>query len=166
MKKTLIILALVLAPLAINAQKFGHVNIQQIAQALPDYSQAMTDLQNLQKQYEEDLNRLSEEFNKKYEDYKMNEATLPANIKERRESELQELNSRMQQYYQESQQNLAQANQEKMAAVMDKVLNAVKEVGSEGSYVYIMDITSGAAFINEAISVDVTDAVKAKLGIK
>lgn len=167
MKKQLIILALMLAPLTVIAQqKFGHVNSATIIQAMPEYTQAQTDLQNLEKQYTDDLKRLEDEFTKKNEEYTAQQESLPQNIKERREKELQDLYTRMQQYYQESQQNLGKANQEKMAAIMDKVLNAIKEVGVEGSYVYIMDSTSGAAFINEAISIDVTDAVKAKLGIK
>jgi len=168
MKKQIIILALMLAPLTAFAQnfKFGHVNSQNIIQVLPEWKQAQTDMQNLQKQYEDDLKRLEDEFTKKSEEYNSQQATLPDNIKERREKELQELYSRMQQYYQESQQKLQEASIEKQQAINEKILKAIKEIGTEEGFLYIFDVTSGIPFINETLSVDVTDKVKAKLGIK
>lgn len=166
MKKHLIILALMLAPLTVFAQKFGHVNSENIIKVLPEWQQAQTDLQNLQKQFEDDLKRLEDEFTKKSEEYNAQQATLPDQIKERREKELQDLYTRMQQYYQESRTKLDQAGMEKQQAINEKILKAIKEIGAEGGYLYIFDVSSGIPFINETISVDVTDQVKAKLGIK
>lgn len=155
-----------LAPLTVFAQKFGHVNSENIIKVMPEWQQAQTDLQNLQKQFEDDLKRLEDEFTKKSEEYNAQQATLPDQIKERREKELQDLYTRMQQYYQESRTKLDQAGMEKQQAINEKILKAIKEIGAEGGYLYIFDVSSGIPFINETISVDVTDQVKAKLGIK
>jgi outer membrane protein len=72
----------------------------------------------------------------------------------------------MQQYYQTSQEELQKAQQTKMQAITAKVTEAIKEVGTAGGYVYVMDVTSGIPFINETLSTDVTAQVKSKLGIK
>ena len=72
----------------------------------------------------------------------------------------------MQQFYQNSQQELAQASQEKMAALTEKESKVIKEVGVAGGYLYIFDIASGIPYISETLSTDVTAQVKAKLGIK
>ena len=72
----------------------------------------------------------------------------------------------MQQYYQTSQQELAQASQEKMAALTEKITKAIKEVGVAGGFLYIFDTASGIPYISETLSTDVTAQVKAKLGIK
>ena len=53
-----------------------------------------------------------------------------------------------------------------MALISEKVSKAIKEVGTAGGYVYVMDITAGIPFINETLSKDVTAEVKAKLGLK
>lgn len=167
MKKQILILAMILAPLTLCAQqKFGHVNSQLIIPTMPEYTTAQNEMQDLQKQYEDDLKRLEDEFSKKNEEYSSQSEGLPQNIKERREKELQDLYQRMQQYYQESQQNLQQAQQEKFNKINEKLLQAIKEVGTEGNFLYIFDLGSGIPFINETMSVDVTDQVKAKLGIK
>ena len=166
MNKKLIAILFLMAPLAIFAQKFGHLNSAEIIQAMPEYTKAQTELQELEKQCTNELQMMEQELAKKSEAYEKEKATLPANIQQRCETELQELYTRMQQYYQQSQQDLQQASQEKMAALTEKITKAIKEVGVAGGYVYIFDLASGIPYISETLSTDVTAAVKSKLGIK
>ena len=51
-------------------------------------------------------------------------------------------------------------------AITVKVRDAIKVIGQEGGYVYIMDMGSGIPYISTTLSTDVTAQVKAKLGIK
>ena len=149
-----------------NAQKFGHVNSQEIIQAMPEFAKARTDIEALTKQYEADLKSMQEELQKKSEAYEKEQATLPANIKQRRETELQEMYQKIQQSYQDNQQALAKEQNEKMQAITTKVVDAIKSVGQAGGYVYIMDMASGIPYISSTLSTDVTAQVKAKLGLK
>ena len=149
-----------------NAQKFGHVNSQEIIQAMPEFTKARTDIEALTKQYEADLKSMQEELQKKSEAYEKEQATLPANIKERREKELQDMYTKIQQSYQDNQQALAKEQQEKMQAITAKVLEAIKSVGQAGGYVYIMDLAAGIPYISTTLSTDVTPQVKTKLGLK
>ena len=146
-------------------QKFGHVNSQEIIQAMPEFSKARTEIEALTKQYEADLKSMYEELQKKGDAYEKEQATLPANIKERREKELAEMQQKIQQNYQDNQPALAQAQQEKMNAITTKVLDAIKAVGQAGNYIYIMDMGSGIPYISTTLSTDVTAEVKKKLGI-
>ena len=150
-----------------NAQaKFGHVNTQEIIQAMPEFTTARTDIEKLTQQYEADLKSMQDELQKKAEAFEKEEATLPENIKTRRNQELQDLYQRIQQTYQDNQQALAKAQQEKMQAITTKVLDAIKDVGQEGGYVYVMDMSAGIPYISTTLSSDVTAQVKAKLGLK
>jgi outer membrane protein len=164
--KKFIIAVLMALPMSVFAQKFAHVNTATIIQAMPEYTAAQNEMQTLTKTYEDELKRMQDEFKSKLDDYEKNQATLPDAVKQRRESELQDLNQRMQQYYQTSQEELQKAQQTKMQAITAKVTEAIKEVGTAGGYVYVMDVTSGIPFINETLSTDVTAQVKSKLGIK
>ena len=166
MNKKLIAMLIFMAPLALFAQKFGHLNSADIIQMMPEYKTAQTEIQNLEKQISNELQMMESELAKKSEAYEKEKATLPANIQQRREQELQDIYARMQQYYQESQQQLAQASQEKMAMLTEKITKAIKEVGVAGGYLYIFDVASGIPYISETLSTNVTAAVKAKLGIK
>lgn len=73
---------------------------------------------------------------------------------------------KIQQSYQDNQQALAKASQEKMQTITTKLVDAIKSVGQTGGYVYIMDIQGGIPYISTTLSTDVTAQVKAKLGLK
>ena len=133
---------------------------------MPEFTKARTDIEALTKQYEADLKSMQEELQKKSEAYEKEQATLPANIKQRRETELQEMYQKIQQSYQDNQQALAKEQNEKMQAITTKVVDAIKAVGQAGGYVYIMDMASGIPYISTTLSTDVTTQVKTKLGLK
>ena len=164
--KKLVLLALMLAPLSLFAQKFGHFNSVEVVQAMPEYTKAQQEITTLQKQYEDDLKRVQDEFNKKQDEYSKQVDSLPANIKQRREQELQDLYNRMQQSAQDNQQSLQNAYKEKMQAISTKVIDAVKAIGESGGYVYIMDETAGTPYISKTLSTDITATIKTKLGLK
>ena len=164
--KKLIILALIALPMSVFAQKFAHVNSAVIINAMPEYTRAQTELQTLAKQYDDEFKRMQDEFRTKYEDYQKNGESLPETMKQRRVQELQDLDKRLTEYQQTAEQDLAQQERTKLNEISEKVGNAIKEVGTAGGYIYVMDVTSGIPFINETLSTDVTDQVKAKLGIK
>ena len=150
-----------------NAQaKFGHVNTQEIIQAMPEYTAAKNEIDKLTAQYEADLKSMQEELNKKAEAFDKEQATLPENIKQRRQTELQEMYQTIQQSYQDNQQALQKASSEKMQAITAKVLDAIKAVGQAGDFVIINEINAGIPYISTTLSTDVTAQVKTKLGLK
>ena len=149
-----------------NAQgKFGHVNTQEIIQIMPEYTKAKTEIDALQAQYEADLKSMQDELQKKGEAFDKEQATLPENIKQRRQQELQDMYTKIQQSYQDNQQARQKASAEKMQAIQTKVLDAIKTVGQEGGYVYIME-NNTLPYISTTLSTDVTPQVKNKLGLK
>ena len=150
-----------------NAQaKFGHVNTQEIIQAMPEYTTAKAEIDKLTAQYEADLKAMQDELQKKADAFDKEQATLPDNIKQRRQTELQEMYQKIQQSYQDNQQALQKASSEKMQAITAKVLDAIKAVGQAGDYVIINEINAGIPYISTTLSTDVTAQVKTKLGLK
>jgi len=150
-----------------NAQaKFGHVNTQEIIQAMPEYNKAKNEIDALQAQYEADLKSMQDELQKKGEAFEKEQATLPENIKTRRQQELQDMYTKIQQSFQDNQQALQKASSEKMQTITNKVLDAIKAVGQSGGYVYIMEMGAGIPYISTTLSTDVTAQVKAQLGLK
>ena len=150
-----------------NAQaKFGHVNTQEIIQTMPEYEKAKSEIDALTAQYDADLKSMQDELQKKAEAFEKEQATLPENIKQRRNQELQDMYQKIQQSYQDNQMALQKASQDKMQAITTKVLDAIKSIGQTGGYVYIMEINGGVPYISTTLSTDVTAQVKTKLGLK
>ena len=166
MLKKIFLLLMLILPMSVFAQKFGHIKTQEILTAMPEYTKAQTDIQTMQKQYDDEMKRLSEEIQKKFAAYQQEQANLPKNIQERRQKELQELNERGMQMQQDAQQQLQQSWMEMLEPIAKKIDDAIKAVGQEGGYVYIFDLNATQIpFVNETLSTDVTSAVKAKLGL-
>ena len=110
---------------------------------------------------------MQSEYQKKYEDYAKNRETLPESIRTRREEEIMESREKIQQYYENCEMNKAQKEQELMDGINTKVLKAIQAVGEEGAYVCIFNIAGGVVpFVSSTLTTDVTEEVKAKLGIK
>ena len=167
MLKKIALLLLLIAPMSVIAQKFGHVKFAEILTVMPEYTKAQTDIQAQQKQYEDEMKRASDELTKKFTEYQQEQANLPKNIQERRQKELQELNEKGMQFQADAQQQLQKAYAEMMEPIYKKIDDAIKAVGQEGGYVYIFDLNrTDIPFVNESLSTDVTPAVKGKLGLK
>lgn len=71
----------------------------------------------MQKQYEDEIKRASDEFNKKYAEYQQEQKNLPQNIQERRQKELQELSEKGMQFQQDAQQQLQKAYADMMEPI-------------------------------------------------
>ena len=166
MLKKIALLLMLILPMSVFAQKFGHIKTQEILTVMPEYTKAQTDIQTMQQQYDDEMKRLGEELNKKFAAYQQEQANLPKNIQERRQKELQELNERAMQTQQDAQQQLQQSWMQMLEPIAKKIDDAIKAVGQEGGYVYIFDLNATQIpFVNETLSTDVTGAVKAKLGL-
>jgi outer membrane protein len=107
---------------------------------------------------------MQDELQAKGAEFEKEMATLPENIKQRRQQELQDMYTRMQQFAQESQSNVQKLSNDKMQAIQEKVTKVIAEIGKAGGYIYIMDITAGIPYISETQSTDLTSQVKSKLG--
>ena len=167
MLKKIALILLLIAPMSVFAQKFGHLRTQEILIAMPEYTKAQTDIETMQKQFAEDIKRYEEEFTKKFTEFQQEQANLPKNILERRQKDLQDLHERGQQAARDSEQQLQQSWMQMLEPIAKKIDDAIKAVGQEGGYVYIFDLNATQIpFVNETLSTDVTSAVKTKLGIK
>lgn len=159
--KKLVLMLMLLAPMTMMAQKFGKVNFQTIMQALPDVAKANGELEALQKQKDNELKAMQEEFQRKADEYQKGASTMNATAKQQKENELQGLQQKIQQAYQDGQQELQKKNNELMQPIVTKVRTAIDAVGKAGNYTYIFD--EGAAIYTGSNVVDVTKEVQSKI---
>ena len=163
MKKIIIAMMLIM-PMAISAQKFGHINTQELFSQMPEVAQIKLKMDTIQSQYENQLASMNEEIQKKAQDYQAQEATMADAVKQIRQQELQEMQQRIQLFYQTAEQDIQKKQQELLTPVHEKMAKAIKAVGERENYTYIFDSQAMVHIGNDAI--DVTPAVKKELGIK
>lgn len=163
MKKLIIILALAM-PMLANAQKYGHVNTQELFQLMPELKTVQGKLDSLNKQYETLLMQMQEEYRTKLQDYQNQQATLPDVIKQSKEDELVSMQERLQATYQTAQQDVDQKQREWIAPIHEKMAKAIQKVGADKGFTYIFDTAATLYVGTDAI--DAMPDVKKELGIK
>lgn len=164
-----ILLALVVAlPLSAAAQKFGTVRIDDVFSAMPETTEMQNQLSEASKKYEAEFQKLQEELNKLYTDFQgiQNDPNTPETIKERRMQEIQDRATKVEQFRQTASQDLQRHQEQLLAPIQAKFNDAVKAVGQEGGFTFILPMDAGLILYQGNDVVDVTSLVKAKLGIK
>lgn len=165
MKKFLLSLVALLLPImAIAQQKIGVVNTQVLMSSMPEMTAAQTRLQELDKKYTAELDAMNADYKKKAEAYIKEQPNLTETLDKSRQQELIDMQNRIQQSANALQQDLEKQQQTLMAPIQKKVLDAIKAVGDENSLAYICE--AGMMLYMGSSAMDITDKVKAKLGIK
>ena len=163
MKKIFITIMLAL-PMLVSAQKFGHINTQELFAMMPEVAQVRAQMDTINAQYENQLASMNEEFQRKVQDYQAQEATMADAIKQIRQQELQEMQQRIQLFYQTAEQDIQKKQQELLTPVHEKMVKAIKAVGDREGYTYIFD-TAAMQYVSESAT-DAMPSVKKELGIK
>lgn len=166
MIKKLLLLAAVTLPLFASAQtlKIGLVDTNEIISKMPETAAAQQTLTEAQKKYQEELQRIDQEFQRQYEELQnMKEDELPA-IRERKVRQFQETQQKGEAFQQQVIQDLQKQQDELMAPVIQKVKNAIESVGKEKGYNLIQELT-GTIYFSQPVD-DITPLVKQKLGLQ
>lgn len=163
---TLIALFVATTLSAQTAPKYGHMNLGNLLEEMPETKKANDDL----KAYTDKLTAKDDSLTKAFQaaytqleaDYKS--GTTPPVQLQKRQEDLQKQQEFIQKFEQEAQQMVAAKRDELLRPILDKITNAVKTVAREAGYAMIFDTSSGVMLF-AAETEDVTALVKKKLGI-
>ena len=139
MKKIFIALLLAL-PFTVMAQdlKIGIFNSQELMTMMPETNAMMSELETMKLDFSKQAETLQTEFLKKQEEFQVLPETTDVTIKEHKQRELARL-------YQNIEEFAVSAEQELMAPIATKIQQAIKKVGDENGFTYIIDNATGVA---------------------
>ncbi len=147
--------------------KFGHINKGELIQSMPEYDSATVKLTNFRQELINELELMSVELNNKNEAYIKESKNLSDIVKQAKESELTDMNRRIQEFQTNAQAQLQEKESELFQPIVIKVDKAIKDIGKENGFVYVFDTTQGTLlYFDETKSTNVLTLVKAKLGLK
>lgn len=168
MLKKLIILFFAIAPLALVAQesKIAYINSQELFAKMPELGAIETQMTTKQEQVKKNAAALEAEYNNKMEEFKKSTDEVTEALLMDRQKQIQQIEERYQAFIQNSQKEVQDLQQKLLAPVQEKLQNAIKSVGEEKGYTYILDIASGSVAYHSPSAIDANPLVKSKLGIK
>jgi outer membrane protein len=109
---------------------------------------------------------MAKEYQTKMQDYQANQATMSNLVKQSKEKEIVDLETRITQFQANAEQEFESKRAELLKPILDKIQNAINLVGKEKGYTYVLDLATGATVYVGTDAIDCTKDVKAKLGIK
>ena len=170
MKKVILVAVMVLMGLSGYAQtentgfKFGYLSIDSVLQSMPEYAQMQQDMATMRQQYEAEMKRVENDFNKKYEEFLDGQKNFPKTILQKRQSELQEMLDKNITFKKESLQMLNDTEKTQKDVILMMIDMVVKTIGMQRGYAFILNTDANATpWLNPALGEDITKAVKEML---
>jgi len=162
----LTIAALTITAAQAQAPKFGHIDIQQLIQVMPERTTAVSELEKTAGELEEMLGTLQTELQTMYKEYTEKRESMSDLIRQAKEEDIQAKQQRIETFRMQSEQQLQQKQQDLMKPIIEKADNAIAEVAKEQGLVYVFDVSSRVVLYKSNQSVDCLPLVKKKLGIE
>ena len=163
--KLTLAVVLVMGSTSLFAQKFGRINTQEIIMAMPETKTMQENMDTFAKELSDNIETMNVEFNTKLQDFQKNYNTFSDAIKEVKEKELNDMQTRTREFQERAQQDYQKKQNELLAPIIDKAKSAIDKVAAAGGFLVVFDTSTGSlAYFDEATLTDVAPAVKKELG--
>ena len=168
MKRILLILAVsFLAVSTIQAQKFAYVDTDYILNNIPEFNQAQDKLDELSKQWQEEIEAIYAEVDKMYRDYQTQEVLLTDEMKTKRENAIiaKEKSAKdLQRKRFGPDADLYAKRQELIKPLQDKVYDAIQQLAANSKYAVIFDSSSDLIMLYANPNLDKSDKILENMG--
>ncbi|MBK5720593.1 OmpH family outer membrane protein [Dysgonomonas sp. Marseille-P4677] len=164
MLKKLILLLFVVAPMTIFAQdKIAYINADEIFSKMPELKEVEGKLATKSETIKKNASAIEAEYNALVDKFSKDTTNLTESILVDRQTQLESLQKRYQDFLQTSQAEFQKEQQALITPIQQKMRQAIKTVGDENNYTYILDAATLLHIGSNAT--DANKMVKAKLGI-
>ena len=152
-----------------HAQKYAIIDTKYILDRMPEYKTAQTQLDNIAKGWQKEIDDKQEELDKMYKNYDAEQVMLSDDLKKKREDQLfikeKEVRDLQRQRF-GFEGDLFKKRQELIQPIQNKVYNAVQKLAVQRSYDFILDKSEGITVIFADPKLEKSDDVLRELGIK
>lgn len=169
MKKFLLVIFACIA-MAAQAQdnapalKFGYLSYDMALKSMKEYATVQMRMDSLRSAFNAEMQRVEDEFNRKYEDFLDGQKDFPRTILLKRQTELQEMLQKNVAFKQQSVQEMKDTEAQLMAPLRIHLNEAIATIAREQGLALVINTDANACpFIEPAMGVDVNELVVKKL---
>ena len=166
MKKILLIAAMAVMSVAASAQnlKWAYVDFNELVMLMPEMDEARATLDENQMTNEEILVAMYEEYQTKMQQYQQKAETWTPAIRESKEREIMEIQSRFEQTQQSLQMELQQLQQSLQAPIYEKAQKTVNDLAKAQGIAFVFE-KSSMLYVDPAQGIDLTPEARTALNI-
>ena len=169
MKKFLLVIFACIA-MAAQAQdnapalKFGYLSYDLALKSMKEYATVQMRMDSLRSAFNAEMQRVEDEFNRKYEDFLDGQKDFPRTILLKRQTELQDMLQKNVAFKQQSVQEMKDTEAQLMAPLRIHLNEAIATIAREQGLALVINTDANACpFIEPAMGVDVNELVVKKL---
>lgn len=152
-------------PEQLQIVRFGNIDIARVYQLMPENQAIEEELSQVQAAYDNELQKMGEDYQLKVNAFVAVQQTLDPNIAEARAQEIEQLQQRIQQFRDKAAESLREQRKQKTAPIIRRVGEAIQAVGQKYGYTYIFDLSqAGILYFSPQQCDDIFPLVKAELG--
>ncbi|MEC4047808.1 OmpH family outer membrane protein [Flavobacterium sp. SUN046] len=142
--KTLLIAIVALVGFqTINAQaKTAHVDVNEIISKMPAVLDAQSQLKKLSETYDKDYKTMVDEYQAKIAKYDKEAGTVTDAINQTRQTEVQDMIKRINDYKETAQTELQKKESDLMKPLMEKIKASIQKVGKAKGFQYVLNAES------------------------
>ena len=167
--KRIISVFLVALPVSLWAQtgNFGYMDFNGTLKLMPEYKEAQENLQKIQSDFKEEIERSKREFERQYVEFMLEQNQLAPSIVAKRQKELQVLMDTYSDFRDNVQTELESKREELLNPIKEKLIKAVNSAGKSMNLDYVIDTgTRTYLYIDPERGVDISNQVYRLLGLK
>ncbi len=138
----------------------------EIITAMPESDSAQILLDNDSKELETMLENMQVEYNNLLHNYQQNIDSYSQLIQQTKETELLEMQNKIQAFQQTATQQLQQRNYELMQPIYSRIQEAIDKIATQEGFTYILDVSKGSVVFTAINSQNINSLVLAELGIE
>jgi outer membrane protein len=172
MKTSFKVIVIMLALIAVSTgadaqkkQKFGHIYADSLMKMMPGYDSAVIRIRAYAGELNKTLEGMNQELQSKVADYQANVNNYTPLIKQTKEKEIQDIQSRVETFQSSADEDLQKKQNQLVKPMADKAKAAIEKVAKENGYTYIFDAGLGVLLFADPTE-DIMPLVKTELGIK
>ena len=166
MKKILLIAAMAVMSAAAGAQslKWAYVDFNELVMLMPEMDEARATLEENSRTNEEILVAMYEEYQTKMTQYQQKAESWTPAIRESKEKEIMEIQSRFEQTQQSLQQEIQMLQQNLQAPIYEKAQTTVSDLAKAQGIAFVFE-KSSLLYVDPAQGIDLTPEARKALNI-
>jgi outer membrane protein len=170
MKKLILSLAVICITFGSSfAQKYAYIDSEYIMENIPEYKDAQTELDNLSKQWQKEIEQKFKEIDNLYKAFQAESVLLPEDIKKKRENEIIAAEKEAKDLQKKrfgKDGDLFKKRQDLVKPIQDKVYNAIEKRAQDKNYIFVFDKAGSLTIMYADAKYDISDDILDDLGYK
>ncbi|HNQ60348.1 MAG TPA: OmpH family outer membrane protein [Bacteroidales bacterium] len=166
-KRLALLFTAIMLAIGVSAQKFAYVDSEYILQNIPEYNDALAQIDEFAAQWQQELEAKFAAIDKMYKDYQAEAVLLPEEMKRKREDEIMKAEKAAKDLQKQrfgKDGDLFKKRQELVKPIQDKIYSAIERIAQAKNYAMIFDKAGNVTVMYADAKYDISDEVLEEMG--